>query len=68
MAVFVDLEEENIEQQQNGQPPLDAVKAAAVAEAATSSGTGKHREEVHEPNIRDDPNRNSTTRALGCYP
>lgn len=67
MAIFVDLEEEDIEQLQDSLRPLDAVIVAAVAEVATGNGTGKHREEAHEP-VRDDPNRNSLTRALGCYP
>lgn len=30
--------------------------------------TGKQREEAHELAVRENPNRNSTTQALGCYP
>ncbi|KAK1760542.1 hypothetical protein QBC47DRAFT_367434 [Echria macrotheca] len=68
MAVFVDLDEEEDEKRQNGQLPLDAVKAAAVTEVVASKGTGKDREEAHGLAVRDDPNRNSMTQALGCYP
>ena len=86
MAVFVDLEDEDIEAPQNGQPPrwtangsdMDdmvkaAAKAAVVAAPSTSepnNGTYKHREEEAQgpPAVRENPNRNSMTKALGCYP
>ncbi|KAK0720787.1 hypothetical protein B0H67DRAFT_577323 [Lasiosphaeris hirsuta] len=81
MAVFVDLEDEDIEAPQDGKPPrwnvgIDAVKAAAVNEVAgggansgiVGSASGKQREEAHELVVRKNPNRNSMTKALGCYP
>lgn len=86
MAVFVDLEDEDIEPPQNGQPPRwsadgnDMVKAAAKAAvvAAPSTGVGsepnngayKHQEEEAQGPlaVRENPNRNSMTKALGCYP
>lgn len=33
-----------------------------------SVNTEKHREEAHEPAVRENPNQNSMTLALGCYP
>ena len=89
MAVFVDLEDEDIEPPQNGQPPrwnangsdIDdivkaAAKAAVVAAPSTASssahndGTYKDREEEAQGPfaVRENPNRNSMTKALGCYP
>ncbi|KAM7191883.1 hypothetical protein V8F20_009134 [Naviculisporaceae sp. PSN 640] len=89
MAVFVDLEDEDIEPPQNGQPPRwhgsgngidDAVKAAAKAAAvAASSSAERHgskdngahngsEEESQGPVVRENPNRNSMSQALGCYP
>ena len=92
MAVFVDLDDENVEIRQDGQPPLwnvvgmDAVKAVAVdsaiARPATGTGNvniasqdggmgggmGETRGEAHELVAREDPNRNSVVKALGCYP
>ncbi|KAK3359120.1 hypothetical protein B0T25DRAFT_532006 [Lasiosphaeria hispida] len=83
MAVFVDLEDEDIEALQDGKPPrwnvgIDAVKAAAVNEVAAGGinagpaggegASGKQREEAHELAVRENPNRNSMTKALGCYP
>ncbi len=69
MAVFVDLEDEDVD---SPQPLLDVAKVAAVNEATASIGngstTGKQREEAHELVVRENPNRNSMTRALGCYP
>ncbi|KAK3326355.1 hypothetical protein B0H66DRAFT_550738 [Apodospora peruviana] len=91
MAVFVDLDDEDIDPPQDGQPPRwngttkaidDAVKAAAKAAAAirpnvvngmlpndVGSGIGSGSEEA--PNglaVRENPNWNSMTQALGCYP
>jgi hypothetical protein len=79
MAVFVDLEEDDIEPPQDGQPlwngGLDAVKVAAVnanggaaSNASNGSSTGNQREEAHGLVVRENPNRNSMTQALGCYP
>ncbi|KAJ4302289.1 hypothetical protein N0V88_002432 [Collariella sp. IMI 366227] len=81
MAVFVDLSEEDSEPPQNGfhgQSPwpsrIDAVHPAPIAASAGSSsgdGTstaGKQREEAQELGIKENPNRNSMTQALGCYP
>lgn len=89
MAVFVDLEDEDIEPPHNGQPPRwngngngidDVVKAAAKAAAAAASSIADHldgqetgaykglEEEGKRPVIRENPNRNSMTQALGCYP
>lgn len=89
MAVFVDLEDEDIEPPQNGQPPRwhgsgngidDAVKAAAKAAAVAVSSSADHHgtrgngahsgseEEGQRLVVRENPNRNSMTQALGCYP
>jgi hypothetical protein len=68
MAVFVDLDEEENEPPQNGPSVwnglVDPVKPMPAAAVATASA----REEAHEPAATENPNRNSMTRALGCYP
>jgi len=83
MAVFVDLEEEDVD------PPLDvqqtaawnggidAIKSRTTAVDRNSGnivGNGDNKQEVqgeeaaHGPAVRENPNRNSMTQALGCYP
>ncbi|KAK4219604.1 hypothetical protein QBC37DRAFT_409328 [Rhypophila decipiens] len=84
MAVFVDLADEDIEPPQNGQPPRypidDVVKAAAKAAVVAASSTANKfepkedetqrisEEEAQRLPVRENPNRNPMTRALGCYP
>jgi hypothetical protein len=81
MAVFVDLDEEDNEPPQDGQPwngPIDAVKPVPVARASlglsgsggasTSNAAGMQREEAHGPAVGESLNQNSMTQALGCYP
>ncbi|ESA42673.1 hypothetical protein GE21DRAFT_8216 [Neurospora crassa] len=82
MAVFVDLEDEDVDPGQV-QPShhglnLPARNGAgtgivtdigrAKTEGVGSVNTEKHREEAHEPAVRENPNQNSMTLALGCYP
>ncbi|KAK4229598.1 hypothetical protein QBC38DRAFT_97122 [Podospora fimiseda] len=70
MAIFVDLEEDGVvlDSPQNGQvrrnDGIDVVKPFA---AALISDVQKG-EEAHEPEVRENPNRNSMTQAFGCYP
>lgn len=82
MAVFVDLGEDDNECPQEGQPvwnsPIDALKPVPVSAAGLSlpgdGGIGpgnamwKEREEAHGLAARENPNQNSMTQALGCYP
>ncbi|KAK3377890.1 hypothetical protein B0H63DRAFT_229184 [Podospora didyma] len=99
MAVFVDLEDEDVEPPQDVHQPhpliwnpagIEGVKAvviSATAEAARGDDNGstsnsivataghrllvhplEHREEAHGLGVRENPNRNSLTQALGCYP
>ncbi|KAK3995128.1 hypothetical protein QBC44DRAFT_321260 [Cladorrhinum sp. PSN332] len=71
MAIFVDLEEEEvIESPQEGQAGrndgIDVVKPLAAA--LITDVVRQHGEEAHEPVVRENPNRNSMTQAFGCYP
>ena len=80
MAVFVELEESDVEAQQDGQPPLwkgdhDPIKAAAVNGASTGNHTcsdgkktiGDRGEEAHKLAVRGVWNQNSATQAFRCY-
>ncbi|KAL0476194.1 hypothetical protein QR685DRAFT_514726 [Neurospora intermedia] len=82
MAVFVDLEDEDVDPGQV-QPSHHGLNLPARNGAGTGiftdigrtkiEGVGsvnieKHREEAHEPAVRENPNQNSMTLALGCYP
>lgn len=82
MAVFVDLGDEDNAPPQDGQPPwtgrVDPEKPVP-ASAATRDGPGpatannadmmaKTPPGAHGLAVRDNPNRNSMTLALGCYP
>ncbi|EGZ75696.1 hypothetical protein NEUTE2DRAFT_105778 [Neurospora tetrasperma FGSC 2509] len=82
MAVFVDLEDEDVDPGQV-QPSHHGLNLPARNGAGTgivtdigrtkmegvgSVNTEKHREEAHEPAVRENPNQNSMTLALGCYP
>lgn len=83
MAVFVDLEDEDVDPGQvqpfhhglnlpvrNG-PGTGIVTdiGRTKMEGEGSVNTEKHREEAHEPAVRENPNQNSRmTLALGCYP
>ncbi|KAK4168103.1 hypothetical protein QBC43DRAFT_310849 [Cladorrhinum sp. PSN259] len=69
MAIFVDLEEEEVvESPQDGQVVrnngIDIVKPLAAALISRNGNI----EEAHEPDVRENPNRNSMTKAFGCYP
>ncbi|KAK3944078.1 hypothetical protein QBC46DRAFT_375260 [Diplogelasinospora grovesii] len=73
MAVFIDLEDDEIEPPNDAQPSccngIDAIKVSAIAANADEViGMGEDREEAHELAVRENPNRNSMTEALGCYP
>jgi len=82
MAVFVDLGEDDNESPQEGQPmwngPIDALKPVPVSTAGlsfssdggigTGNATKKEGEEAHGLAPRENPNQNSMTQALGCYP
>lgn len=76
-------EENENESQQNGQQPwhgpVDAVKPVPMTAAGIhlpgdgSFGSPGHaadrqHKEACEPAARENPNRNSMTQALGCYP
>jgi hypothetical protein len=74
MAVFVDLGEEENEPPQRGQPLLNGQAENGSGNdnkaRSTSIGSdiGNRREEAHELAVKEIPNRNSMTQALGCYP
>lgn len=79
MAVFVDLGDEELEPPQEGQPlwkgPVDVVKplpASAASQAgpgpATTDNPGNQPEEPQGLAVRENPNQNTMTQALGCYP
>jgi hypothetical protein len=82
MAVFVDLGEDDNESTQEGQPtwngPIDALKPVPVSAAGlglpgdggigAGNATWKECEEAHGRAARENPNQNSMTQALGCYP
>ncbi len=60
MALFVELDDDDVEPPQN----LQGGKPVWNGDGRAAGG----REEAHEPAERENPNRNSTTAALGCYP
>lgn len=78
MAVFVDLDDDDVELPQQGHngikpvwngmaPPEPSPPGADKDEHATVSPDKTHREEAaHEPAVHEDPT--SMTVALGCYP
>ncbi|KAK3296863.1 uncharacterized protein B0H64DRAFT_372295 [Chaetomium fimeti] len=82
MAVFVDLGEDDSESPQDNQPMwngvVDAVKPVPIPAASLGLpgdggvGTGNvawnTQEEAHGIAARENPNQNSMTQALGCYP
>ncbi|KAK1780790.1 hypothetical protein QBC45DRAFT_407518 [Copromyces sp. CBS 386.78] len=83
MAVFVDLEDENVDPGQVqpfhhgfNLPARNGTGTGTVTdmgrtekEGEGSVNTEKHRKEAHEPAVRENPNQNSrVTLALGCYP
>lgn len=82
MAVFVDLDDEDVDPGQvqpfhHGFNQLARNSAGTVTvtdigrnkmEGVGSVNTERHREEAHEPVVRENPNQNSMTLALGCYP
>ncbi|KAK3392053.1 hypothetical protein B0T20DRAFT_362544 [Sordaria brevicollis] len=82
MAVFVDLDDEDVDPGQV-QPFHHGFNPRARNGAGTGTvtdigrtkmeGVGnvnaeRHREEAHESVVRENPNQNSMTLALGCYP
>ena len=79
MARFIELDDDEPPQDLPGAKPLwhgaGAGAGAGAGETAPnrhgSSGAtsnGTRREEAHELPVRENPNRNSMTEALGCYP
>jgi hypothetical protein len=70
MAVFVDFEEEEIEPPQDGQPPLwrEAATATDWSARGTENDAGEQHGEAQRPKVREDANKTSVTKALGCYP
>jgi hypothetical protein len=82
MAVFVDLGEDDSESPQDNQPMwngvVDAVKPVPIPAASLGlpgdGGVGagnvawNTQEEAHGIAARENPNQNSMTQALGCYP
>ncbi|KAK3685840.1 hypothetical protein B0T22DRAFT_231943 [Podospora appendiculata] len=82
MAVFVDLDDDDVEPPQDVQPRWTgdaggleaAVKVAAAHGIPIGVGSAKHlqcNEEdaaAHKMALRENPNWNAMTRALGCYP
>jgi hypothetical protein len=82
MAVFVDLGEDDNESPQDSQPmwngPIDVVKPVPIPAASlglprdggidAGNVAWKTHEEAHGLAARENPNQNSMTQALGCYP
>lgn len=78
MAVFVDLEDDDVDLPQqghngikpvwSGMPPSEPSAARADKEEhrLVSPDTTDREEAAHEPAVQEDPN--SVTVALGCYP
>ena len=74
MARFIELDDDETPPDLPGAKPrwhgLGAGEAftqyGTAISGAPSDGTG--REEAHELPVRENPNRNSMTEALGCYP
>jgi hypothetical protein len=63
MALFVDLEDDDAE------PPQQEGKAKWTDGAkATNNHGGVGGGGMAHPSARENPNRNFTTQALGCYP
>lgn len=62
MAVFVDLDDEDVEPPQNGQPPYRHIGSDAAGGGDTKSRA------QHTEADRVNPNQNTMTRALGIYP
>ncbi|KAK1835463.1 hypothetical protein QBC39DRAFT_368393 [Podospora conica] len=60
MAVFVDLDDEDGDPPQDGQLPRHSIGSDAPGGGDTASGL--------QPTDRENPNQNTMTRALGCYP
>ena len=60
MAVFFDLDDEDVELPHDGLPPF-----GYAASDGSASGAGSAQYQDAE---RENPNQNSMTRALGCYP
>jgi hypothetical protein len=71
MAVFVDLEDDDVDPpQQNGKPKWAGGGDMSGARATKGhGGAGKAPEEASSHlAVGENPNRNFTTQALGCYP
>lgn len=75
MAVFVELDDDDVElPQQGGKPIWEGILPSRLA-ASSETGTDPSQDEGHDREAHDaavaehpDINRNSMTEALGCYP
>lgn len=75
MAVFVDLDEEENEPLHDGKAPLKAridaakrIPASADQPGAGNGITPAQADEAGALSVRENPNWNAMTQALGCYP
>lgn len=75
MALFVDLDEDEPPQGVASKHPVWNGEGSRVGDGSikkdhgtSTANGGARREEAHEPTPLENPNRNSMTVALGCYP
>jgi hypothetical protein len=78
MALFVDLDDDDVDATRgtyrgikpvwNGNDQHTPAATNGSHHEPASAPDGHDREEAHESAVRENPNRNSMTEALGCYP